>query len=120
MVDAEGIAPLLLQGSSMGAGFAGSFFILRWAAQFITGRMDRREERLDTSTTKLIDGLEKRVDDLTERLIAAEKAVAECKEQHLASEFERNRLSALLQGYGDARQQAALIVAAEKKAEGSR
>ena len=110
----EDFGLVALQGISMGGGFGGAFFALKWFAQFIANRHDKREERLEQRSERLIIALERRVDDVMDRLDKTEKALDECKAQHRESEAKVARLEAILQGYGDAKQHAALIIAAEK------
>ncbi|WP_374413263.1 hypothetical protein [Novosphingobium colocasiae] len=123
----------------LGAGFAagGGFASIKWLAEFVGGRLDKRAAALDGDTRFLFEGLKAQVTLLTERVVGAEadlKAcraeLALCTERHAKAEEEvfdhKRRLSdaeaeiarlrALVQGMGDARQQAALIVAAEKEA----
>lgn len=111
---AEDLGQVALQGLSMGGGFGGAFFALRWVAMFIADRHDKREERLDASTERLVKQLESRLDDVTKRLEVTEKLLDECKQQHRESEAKVARLEAQFQGYGDARQKIAVEKAAER------
>lgn len=98
--------------AGIGAGFG--FFLVRWMAVFAAGRWDKKEAHLDAATQLLIRQLQEQVSGLLERLSAIESDLAACKRLHAESEAQRLRLEGLMQGLGDARQQAALIVASEK------
>lgn len=104
-------------GGSAGAGF----LLLKLLIEKVFSRIDKREaatiasaERLDAATYKLIESLEKRMTDLTARLDLVENELVHCRAQHAACETELARLKAIVQGLGDAKQQAANIVAAER------
>lgn len=105
----------------LGAGGGASFFTLKWFIDWLGGRVDKREatldagvQRLDLATQRLIENLQKRLDDVTERMSNVEHELAECRTQHADARAEVMQLRALVQGLGDARQQAANIVAAER------
>lgn len=105
----------------LGAGGGASFFTLKWFVEWLGGRVDKREatlsagvERLDTATQVLIKNMQTRMDDLTSRLSTVEHELAECRTQHAEAAAEVMSLRAMVQGLGDARQQAASIVAAER------
>lgn len=100
--------------ASFGAGAGAGFVFLKWFLDWIAGRMDKRHETIERAAMRLMEGLEKRVDDLTIRLDIAEKELRECQRKHAESDAEVMRLKALLQGYGDARQKVAVERAAEK------
>lgn len=110
-----GFWELVAASGSAGACFGFAFLTIRWLATFIAGRMDKKEDRLDRSTALLLDRLEGQVASLTKRVEKAEAALAECKEQHAESSARVLHLEAILQGQGDARQIAQLIIADEKK-----
>lgn len=99
-------------GFSLGVGF----FAVRWLAVFVAGRWDRREAQIDEATKRLIEQLTSEVTRLAKRLEVVEHDLAECKKLHAKAEAERTRVEAILQGYGDAKQLAALQSAAEKAA----
>lgn len=109
-------------GSSLTVGFGvgGGFFFVRWLMVFLAGRWDRKEQHLDDATKLLITQLQEQVASLISRLTFIEKDLAECKRMHAESEATRLRLEATLQGLGDARQHAALIVASEKRKDDKR
>lgn len=104
----------LAYGGSAGFGLGFSFLVVRWFATFVAGRIDRKEANVDAGTQRLIDRLEKQVEALLTRMTHIDEDLAECKRRHAESEAEVMRLKAQMQGFGDARQHAALIVATEK------
>lgn len=116
----------LLPWASFGAGAGAGFVFLKAMLEFFAGRMDKSRDSIDAATSRLIEGLERRLDEeiknrhqiereLREELKQIRFELADCKRLHAESEAERLRLAALIQGRGDARQTAALIVAAEKR-----
>lgn len=115
-------AQLAVAGGSAGGMFGLVFVFVRWTANFIAGRMDRREARLDAGMIGLIDGLKAEIARLSGECKDLRTAVAkhgdeltECRKKHAESEAEVMKLKAMLAGFGDARQHAQLIVSAEKK-----
>lgn len=105
----------------LGAGGGVGFFFVKWLFEFFGGRMDKRADRLDAGTDKLIAQLQGQVEALLERekqhvarLEKVEDELAECKRRHAESDAEVMRLKAILQGRGEMRERAAVIVAAEK------
>lgn len=99
--------------ASFGVGAGGGFVAFKFFLEWIAGRMDKRSDAIDAGTQRLIDGLEKRLTAVTERLDLVEKELADCKRRHAESEAEVLRLKAIMQGQGDARQHAQLIVSNE-------
>jgi hypothetical protein len=104
-----------------GAGAGAGFFALKWIFEWAGGRVDKREaaavanaERLDSATQVLIQNLEDRMNSLTDRLDHVETELANCRTQHAQCESELGRLRAIVQGMGESRQQAAVIVAGER------
>lgn len=88
---------------------------------FISGRMDKQGEanlasakRLDEATYKLIETLEKRLDELADRLGRVEGELIECRASHAQCETELTRLKAIMQGWGDAKDHAQAIIAAQR------
>lgn len=82
----------LVQGGSMGGGFAVTLMAIRWAFSFAANRNDVREARIDEGNAKLLQNMEAQIANLTSRLEKAERAVDECKKQHIASEAEVAKL----------------------------
>lgn len=114
----------LVYSTGGGFGFAFGFMVLKWGASFLASRQDAREAHLDAGQDKLhagqdklLEAVTKRLDKVTERLDTVEEELLECKRMHAESEADRLRLGALLQGMGDARQHAQLIIADEKQKE---
>jgi len=97
-----------------GMSFGFSFLVVRWFATFVAGRIDRKEANVDAGTQRLIERLEKQVDALLTRVTHIDEDLAECKRRHAESEAEVMSLKAQMQGYGKAREDAALIVASER------
>lgn len=108
----------------LGAGGGIGFFFVKWLFEYLGGRMDKRADRLDAGTDKLIGLLQDQVASLIERgarlearLEKVEGDLAECKARHAESDAEVMRLKAIMQGRGELRERAATIVAAEKLVE---
>lgn len=113
---AEDLGQIALQGLSMGGGFGGAFFALRWFALFIADRKDKREEQLDADTRFVVEQLKDQVTSLMEKVRRMDEELDECRRGHAERDAEIMQLRAMMQGYGDARQEAARIVAMEKRA----
>lgn len=123
---------LAVASGAAGGTFGLTFVAVRWCANFIAGRLDRKEDRLDADIASLINGLKDRVDALTKserelRTAAAtdreefrkyqretDEQLQDCRRKHAESEAEVIKLRAMLQGYGDARNLAQMNVAADK------
>lgn len=114
------IVPWMVGGGSAGFGLGTVFVAVRWAANFIAGRLDKREARVDEGTHRLIDRLEKQYETVLERLTHVESELAECTRKHAQTEAELMQLRGFQAGMGDARQHAQLIVSAEKAKEPKR
>ncbi len=99
-----------------GFGAGGGFAIFKWGAEAIFGRLDKRAAALDAGTQRLMDGMEKRLDAVSRRLDVVERELAECTLKHAKAEAEVMRLTAMMQGYGDARDKVQTEVAAVKLA----
>jgi len=115
MFGEEHMASILLYGSATGLSGAGGIYFLRWLMTFVAGRYDKREAHLDDATQRLFDRMEKQINGLTHRVENTERELKHCHEQHAEAKAEVMELRAMMQGYGDARQAAALIVAADKR-----
>lgn len=103
--------------ATLGASGGGGFFAVKWFAEWIAGRLDKREARLDDASTKLITGLEHRIETLTNRLDAVETMLAECQKMHAKSDAEVMKLRAIVDGKGEIAQRAQLVVAADRLAQ---
>jgi chromosome segregation ATPase len=115
MLGQEHLSSILIYGGATGLSGAGGVYFLRWLMTFVAGRYDKREAHLDDATQRLFDRMEKQITGLTHRVERAEQELKHCHEQHAEARAEVMELRAMMQGYGDARQAAALIVAADKK-----
>lgn len=100
--------------AAMGVGGGGGFFAVKWFVEWMSGRMDKREARIDGGTDKLIEALERRVEALTARLDQVETDLADCKRKHAESDAEVLRLKAIIDGKGEIAQRAQAIVAADR------
>ena len=116
-----------------GAGAGAGFFAVRWFAVFLSGRWDKKEEQIDAATRQIISQLtdeNKRLADsekqtrqemvemrkeFGERFSNLEEQLRHCERRHAEGEAEIMRMKATMQGYGEAREKAALIVAQEKR-----
>lgn len=115
MISSGGALDTAIYGGSMGIGFGTAFLVIRWLATFIAGRIDKSDERLDKRTDDIMERLEKQVQRLTERVENLESELEDCRRMHAEEAAARMKLEALIQGTGDARQHAQLIVASEKR-----
>lgn len=116
-VDLGTIAAWGTGGLSAGAGF----YLFRWFLEWFGGRVDKREEvvaasaaRNDAATKQIIDTLQGQVREMRAEVDRIWSQLAECRDQHARAEAEVMQLRAMVQGYGDARQDAARIVAADR------
>lgn len=134
----EDFGQLAVASGAAGGTFGLTFVAVRWCANFIAGRLDRKEDRIDADMASLIEGLKERVDALTksERELRAElsanreefrtyqretdEQLRDCRRKHSESEAEVMQLRAMLQGYGDARQLAQVNASADKLETGDR
>jgi chromosome segregation ATPase len=110
----EGAISAIGSWAAAGSGAGAGFFIIKWLAEFVFGRFDKREAALDAGTDKLIKRLEERMASLTARLDRVEGELIECRAAHAQCEAELTKLRGLVQGLGDAKQHAQLIVSAER------
>lgn len=112
-------------GLSVGLGIYGARLLGsagRWLIVYFTGRHDKMQDHLDEGNRALIADLRKEVDRLKldrevdrKDIESMREELKECNRKHAQSEAEVMQLKAQMQGYGDARQDAARIVAAEKR-----
>ena len=100
--------------AALGGGAGGGFFVVKWFVEWIAGRLDKREARIDAGSDRLIAGLENRIETLTMRLDAVERMLADCQKMHAKSEAEVLRLSALVEAQGEIRQRVQQVVAADR------
>lgn len=115
MPEVLSLLPPSLPGWLGASGVAGvGFAFTKWFLEWVGGRMDKRAAALDAGTQRLIEGLEKRLDSVTERLNVVERDLADCKLKHADAEAEVMRLQAMMQGYGDARQRVQTELSAGK------
>lgn len=122
MTDFFTIIPNWLPGwLGAGAAAGGSFGVIKWAAEFIATRVDKRAAALDQDTRFIIESLRKEVDRLATRVADLETSnaqmredLADCHRKHGDAEARVQGLLAQQQAQGEARQQAQLIIAAEK------
>ena len=103
-----------------GGGIGGGFFLLKWVVYWASGRVDKREAaveagtaRLDEVTQRVITRLEAEVNNLIPRMTHAEKELEACRTQHAESRAEVARLKAIMQGWGEAKDHAQSILAAQ-------
>jgi hypothetical protein len=115
-------AQLAIAGGSAGGMFGLVLVAVRWCANFIAGRLDKREEHLgrkeehlDAGTQRLIVQLQEQVNGLIEAKATTDKLLAECLDRDIEMKRRVAQLEGLTAGLGDARQHAALIVASEKR-----
>lgn len=101
-------------GAAVAAGGGTAFYAVRWVVEWMAGRQDKREARLDAGTDKLISGLERQLAAALTRLEAVEKGLAECQRKHAESDAEVLRLRAIIDGKGEINQRAQAIVAADR------
>ena len=128
----DGIIPADWGGAFAGGfGFASAFLLFKaiwsavqWVATFTTGRSDRREEQIDAATQRLLDALKGEVERLSDectalrsRVSATEDELHDSREQHAECRKEVMELKGLIQGRGDARNDAARIVATDRVAD---
>lgn len=123
MIDLGNVESAAVFGGSAGISLAIALQFFKWLLTFATSRMDAREARIDGATQKLIEQLQGQVDGLLEREVASaerysalEHRLDDCQKKHAESEARYKKLEATMQGLGDARQHAQLIVSAEKTA----
>jgi len=103
-----------------GLSFGLSFLFVRWLADFIAGRVDRKEARVDAGMRELLDDLRQEIDRLKEECVAMRAALAECERKHAESEARVLGLEAEMQGYGNVRNEVQRRVAAERLADKDR
>lgn len=122
MTDFFTIIPNWLPGwLGAGAAAGGSFGVIKWVAEFIATRVDKRADALDKDTRFIIESLRAEVDRLSARVASLEHSneqmredLADCQRKHGAAEARVEGLLAQQQARGEERQRAQLIIAAER------
>lgn len=99
-------------GAAIGGPAAFVFIVAKWVAEFLGGRSDKREVRIENANDKAIKTLENLLDGVIARLKLAEDGLRECESKHSRSEGEVQRLQAIIQAQGEIRQSSAVIIAA--------
>lgn len=96
---------------ALGAGGGGGFYGLKWLIQWVTGRLDRRQQNLDSQQDALNSGwaeyrhtLEETVKGHAARIGVLEGQVRECREREIEWMALAKRLEAILQGLGEGHQ----------------
>jgi chromosome segregation ATPase len=117
-----GVAEAAVVSVGVGSGLGFGFFMVRWLATFVAGRLDRKEEHIDTVTRSLIEGLKEEITRLSGECRELRAAVAEhgrelqeCRKKHAESEAEVMKLKTMIQTRGEMRDRAQTIIAAEKR-----
>lgn len=100
----------------LGGGAGGGFFIIKWFAEWIVGRLDKKEAALDAGWQKYRETLERDLKTFRDRLDQVETQLRDCQGQHARSEAKVLRLEAIIQGQGEIKQLAAGAVAADRLA----
>lgn len=116
------IIPSAVQfGAATGLSLGLVLAMVRWAATFLASRHDAREAHLDASHDKLIQALEGQIDSLSERFDKAmeridkvEGELIECRKRHAEAEAELKGLQAIVTAQGSMRQEAQVMIAADK------
>jgi hypothetical protein len=116
MIEGDALAGLLY-GVPQGIGIGGAFLFVKWVADFIAKRTDRREDRVDAGMRALLDDHREEIDRLKQDCVSLREGLAECERKHTESEQEVSRLRGMMQGYGDAKQLAQMNAAADKARE---
>jgi chromosome segregation ATPase len=127
MIDDPLIPSAVQFGSATGLSLGVVLVMVRWAATFLASRHDVREAHLDASHDRLIKTLETQIESLTERFDKAlaridsvEAELVECRTRHAEAEAELKGLRAIINAQGSMRQEAQVLIAADKIARKSR
>lgn len=119
---------IVATGAGGGVGIGVGFYMLTWLFNWLGGRLDKREAsvevgraQVDAAVQTLIAHLQQQITALTEtnarlatRVDAVEAELEHCRHERAADQEELARLRGAVMGLGDARQQAATIVASER------
>ncbi len=108
-------------GLGIGSGFAGAFFAIKWFMEYISGRMDRKEARLDRIQNELIKqlledvaGLKAENSSMRTDIDSLHKQLLACEKKHAQAEGEMARLRASIDSTGQVNQKVQQIVAANR------
>ena len=91
-------AQLAVASGSAGGVFGLVFVAVRWTANFIAGRLDKREAQLDAGTRLLIEQLQTQVVDLLSRVAKIDRELEECRDEHAKAHAELALLRREVQG----------------------
>lgn len=90
-------------GAGIGAGGGVAFFAFKWLVEWISGRMDKKQERLDRIQDDIITGLLKDVERLKAEggemrceIKALREQLNECETRHVEAERKVARLEATI------------------------
>lgn len=115
----------LAKAASGGGGFAAVLLFGRWLVNWITGRHDRREARLDAKSQEVDQRwaaytrrTEDRCAQLEERITRQEAEIEECHRSKRELESRVTRLEGIDLGLGERRQDDQLLRALESKIAG--
>ena len=118
----DALIPSAVQfGAATGLSLGVVLAMVRWAATFLANRHDVREAHLDSSHDKLISRLEAQIESLTDRFDKAmvridqvEDELVDCRRKHAEADAELKGLRAILKAQGSMRQEAQVLIAADK------
>ena len=100
---------------SAGGAFMGLLLFFRWMLNFIAGRTDINQLRMDKLQKELLDRLSADVAELREENRVMRGELKNCEERHIVSDRKIAELEAAAMVPGMARQQAQQIIAANAK-----
>lgn len=113
----ENLLTWLGGGVGVGGGVVGGKWFLEW----LSGRVDRREQaaevvrkHLDEATGNIISTMAKQIEGLVARQEHVDELLAECRDQHAKAQEELASLRGLVQGYGEAKQLAQVSLSADR------
>lgn len=120
-VNSAEAAIALLYGAGTGSGIIVSMRFFQWLIGFRAGRLDKQQEHVDAGMTALMQNFREEIDRLktdrdTDRREMADmrEKLRQCEEQHAEARAEVMELRAMLQGYGNVRNEAQKLIAADK------
>jgi hypothetical protein len=97
-----------------GASVGGGFYFIKWLFEYFGRRMDRRADRIDVGTDRLIARLETTVEALLTRVDRLEADLADCKAKHSESDAKVLKLEALLEAKGEIAQRVQTHLSADR------